>query len=44
MITKLDARGRLIIPKAIREMMGIAEKDKVEIRLNGKKLIITKGE
>lgn len=44
MIIKLDDKGRLVIPKAIREMMGIEHKGKVELRLNGNKLIVTKGE
>jgi len=44
MIIRLDEKGRMIIPKAVREMMGIEHKGKVEIRLDGNKLIVTKGE
>lgn len=44
MIVKLDNKGRLVIPKAVREMMGISPKGKVEIRLDGNKLIVIKGE
>ena len=44
MIIKLDDKGRMGIPKAVREMMGIPPKGKVEIRLDGNKLIVTKGE
>ena len=44
MIIKLDDKGRLVIPKAVREMLGIEHKGKVELRLNGNKLIVTKGE
>lgn len=44
MIIRLDDKGRLVIPKAVREMMGIEHKGKVEIRLDGNKLIVIKGE
>lgn len=44
MITKIDKLGRVVIPKAIREMMGVKLNEKIELRLEGKKLIITKGE
>lgn len=44
MIMKLDKVGRLVIPKAIREMIGIKLNGLIELRVEGKKLIITKGE
>lgn len=44
MIIKLDDKGRFSLPKAIREMIGVKPKGKIELRLEGKKLIITKGE
>ena len=44
MIIKLDDKGRFSIPKAIREMMGVKPNGKIELMLEGKKLIITKGE
>lgn len=36
--------GRFVIPKVIRETLELKTNDKIELRLEGKKLIITKGE
>ena len=36
--------GRFVIPKVIREALGLKPNDVIELRLEGKKLIITKGE
>lgn len=44
MIIKLDRLSRLVIPKAIREMIGVKPNERIELRVVGKKLIITKGE
>ena len=44
MIMKLDRLGRFVIPKAIREMIGVKPNERIELRVEGKKLIITKGE
>lgn len=44
MITKIDKVGRVVIPKAIREMIGVKLNEKIELKVVGKKLIITKGE
>lgn len=44
MIIRLDDKGRMIIPKAIREIIGVKPKGTIELNLEGKKLIITKGE
>ncbi len=44
MIIKLDKLARLVIPKAIREMIGVKPNEKIELRVKGKQLIITKGE
>lgn len=41
---KLDKLSRIVIPKAIREMTGIKPNGKIELRVEGKKIIITKGE
>lgn len=44
MIIKIDKLARFVIPKAIREMIGVKPNDRIELRVEGKKLIITKGE
>lgn len=44
MIIKLDKLARIVIPKAIREMIGVKPNGLIELRIEGKKLIITKGE
>ena len=36
--------GRFVIPKVIRETLELKNNDKIELRLEGKKLIIIKGE
>ena len=36
--------GRFVIPKVIREALGLKPNDVIELRLEGKKLIITNGE
>lgn len=43
MIIKIK-NGRFVIPKVIREALNLNLNDKIELRLEGKKLIITKGE
>lgn len=43
MIIKLKD-GRFVIPKVIREALKLKTNDRIELRLEGKKLIITKGE
>lgn len=42
MIMKLDRIGRIVIPKAIREMIGVKPNERIELKVEGKKLIITK--
>ena len=42
MIIKIDKKGRFYLPKAIRKLLGIT--DKIEIRIEKNKLIMTKGE
>lgn len=44
MIIKLDKLSRIVIPKAIRELIGVKPNEKLELRVEDKKLIITKGE
>lgn len=44
MIIKLDTLARFVIPKAIREMIGVKPNERILLRVEGKKLIITKGE
>ena len=44
MIMKLDKLARFVIPKAVREMIGVKPNGRIELRVEGKKLIITKGE
>jgi AbrB family looped-hinge helix DNA binding protein len=44
MIIKLDKLGRFVIPKAIREMIGVKPNEKIELNIEGKKVFITKGE
>lgn len=43
MIIKLKD-GRFVIPKVIREALELKPNERIELRLEGKKLIITKGE
>ena len=44
MIIRLDTLSRFVIPKAIREMIGVKPNDRIELKVVCKKLIITKGE
>lgn len=44
MIINIDKQGRIVIPKAIRELAGIKLNDNIKLELEGKKLIITKSE
>lgn len=44
MIIKLDSLARFVIPKAIREMIGVKPNDRIVLKVVGEKLIITKGE
>ena len=44
MILKIDKQGRIVVPKAIRELIGIKLSDNVKLELEGEKLIITKVE
>ena len=43
-ICRIDSRGRITIPKAIRDISGIKAGDYVTIRAEYKKIIITKVE
>ena len=44
MIIKLDKLGRFVIPKAIRQMIGVKPNERIELRVEGKKVFIMKGE
>lgn len=39
---RLDSRGRLVIPKQLREAVGLREGDEVVISIRGNSLVITK--
>ena len=39
---RLDSRGRLVIPKQLREAVGLREGDEVVISVRGSSLVITK--
>jgi AbrB family looped-hinge helix DNA binding protein len=41
---KIDRLGRLVIPKEMRDELGIKNGDKVKIELKGNKIIVTKYE
>lgn len=42
MIIKVDFNGRFVIPKKIRDRLGINKDDILEIRVEGKKIILEK--
>ena len=42
MVIKIDFNGRIVIPKKIRDRLGIDTKDKLEIKVEGKKIILKK--
>ena len=44
MIIKLDNKGRILLPKVIRETLNIKPNERIEVRIEGKKLIIKKDE
>lgn len=41
-VRKIDELGRIVLPKSIREILEIREKDPVEISIDGNKVILTK--
>lgn len=43
-IRKIDRLGRIVVPKEIRDELGIAERDPVEIYVDGSRIILTKYE
>lgn len=42
MIIKVDFNGRFVIPKKIRDRLGIKKDDKLEVKVQGKKIILEK--
>ena len=42
MIIKIDFNGRVVIPKKIRKRLGINKDDILEIKVEGKKIILEK--
>lgn len=42
MVIKIDFNGRIVIPKKIRDRLGINKDDILEIRVEGKKIILEK--
>lgn len=44
MIIKVDFNGRFVIPKKIRDRLGIKKDDKLEVKVQGKKIILEKTE
>jgi bifunctional DNA-binding transcriptional regulator/antitoxin component of YhaV-PrlF toxin-antitoxin module len=44
MIIKLDGLSRMVIPKFVREVLGISPDGSIKLELEGKKLIMTKVE
>lgn len=41
-VKKIDASNRVVIPTAIRDILGIASGDEVEFIIDGSKVVITK--
>ncbi|MBO5907934.1 MAG: AbrB/MazE/SpoVT family DNA-binding domain-containing protein [Clostridia bacterium] len=41
-VRNIDELGRIVVPKEIRQRMGIANNDPVEIYIEGDKVILTK--
>ncbi len=41
---KLDGKGRITIPRAFREALGVREGDELVVRLSGGKLVVEKAE
>lgn len=41
-VRNIDELGRVVVPKEIRQRMGIANNDPVEIYIDGDKIILTK--
>ena len=39
---KIDELGRIVLPKELRRTLGIAEKDPIEIFVEGEKIILQK--
>ena len=44
MIRKVDELGRIVIPMELRKVLGIAEKDPIEIYIDGSSVILKKYE
>ena len=44
MIIKLDKLGRFVLPKVIRQKIGVRPNEKIELHVEGEKVFITKGE
>ena len=44
MIIKIDFNGRIVIPKKIRDRLGIKKDDILEVKVDGKKIILEKTE
>ena len=42
MIIKVDFNGRIVIPKKIRDRLGIKKDDILEVKVDGKKIILKK--
>lgn len=41
-VRKVDELGRIVVPAELRRMLGIAEKDPVEIYVDGEQIILKK--
>ncbi|QCT03320.1 transcriptional regulator, AbrB family [Paenibacillus algicola] len=42
MVRKIDALGRVVIPKELRRTLGIGEKDPLEIYVEGERIVLSK--
>lgn len=42
MVIKIDFNGRIVIPKKIRDRLGIKKDDILEVKVDGKKIILKK--
>lgn len=42
MVIKIDFNGRIVLPKKIRDRLGIKENDILEVKVEGKTIILEK--